>query len=86
MGCVLCAALLHRLGEECGPRGRRAEHRNSTKLARFEVRKLFCMQASSFEQHSRTECHVKASDAFLRPAQPLGRSRAVALRWRMRWS
>ena len=71
VGCVLCSAFHRRLVKECSTQGRRMKHRICTKFARFEVRSLACMQASSFDQHRRTDVHVKAVDAFLSFAKPL---------------
>ena len=72
LGCVMRAALLHRLVEECGPqKGRQANQKLSTRFARFEVRSPASMNSLTLEQHSRTECHIKVVDAFLRPAKRL---------------
>ena len=71
MGCVLCAALLDRLKDECGPQGRRAKQKNSTKFSRFEVRSPACMNATNFVSHSKQACHAKVVVAFSWPAKPL---------------
>ena len=70
LGCVMCAALLRRLVEECGPQGRRAKQKLSTGFSRFELRCPSFMKASGFERHSRTYEHTKVVDASCGPRSP----------------
>ena len=71
VGCLICAAMLHRLSSEPGTGAKSARKVLSTRMGRFEVRSLNSMQASVIAQHANATCHKKAVAMWLQPGDPV---------------
>ncbi|CAE7204721.1 unnamed protein product [Symbiodinium natans] len=70
VGCAPCAALRARAAQS-DSRARHLRRRFDTKFARYEIRTLSQMQASSFQNHAESDIHKRAIRGVSLPDAPL---------------
>ena len=69
LGCIVCAAALHRVNASAHKLPAEMKRKFSTKWSRYEIRSPLSMQASLFKQHSQTDIHKQALTLWMAPEQ-----------------